>query len=189
MSSKSKNILIVLAITIAIAVGSRIGMFFETEKPKTALKKQGPDYQMTRFEVKEMTNKGTLDNRIKGKSLIHFSATETTEIVEPNMRSYAEKQAPWEVSAMAATYRRGLGEVEFKQNIRMRQDDPSRGITEIKTQKLLVYPENRIAKTDAAVVISINKGKIESTGLIANYGVHRKLEFLHDVKALHAPQN
>lgn len=118
--------------------------------------------------------------------LDHSSAEDFTLISSPAFIVYPHEDAPWHIRAREGESRQNDELFILRGDVRVWQDDPVRGRTELSTETMHFHPQPQIAETDEFVMIT--QGRSRSQG----YGMHgdlkqETLQILSEGKTVYEP--
>ncbi len=134
-----------------------------------------PDLYMESAVISQFQDNGTLQYRLTAQQVRTFDADRQAELVNPNLSLHSPAAPPWEISARRGQlhgWRDGMdgrdAVLVLSGDVVLRQTDPQRGFTRMRTAELRVRPEPRYAETERDVMIETEAGRTVAQGLKAD---------------------
>ncbi|WP_417224763.1 LPS export ABC transporter periplasmic protein LptC [Amphritea sp.] len=155
----------------AILIPAVIYLGMDTERHSVSLKKapnpayQQSDYYIVNGRIRDFAPSGQLKQQLSSTQLEHQPASQQILVTNPEMQIYNTQQPTRKISSL-----RGLisdnddsvileGEVLF-------QDNPNMAVANsLRTETLIIQPQDNIAKTDKLVTITSPSGTTTSVGM------------------------
>ena len=142
-----------------------------------------PDYSSKGYTKWEMSQLGTLKNKLLADELIHYSDDGTTHMVNPIMSSHNDKTPPWVIKSETGILS-GDGK-DLLLNGKVAIDRAKgEGVSQltINTSVLKVKPETSYAETNEWAELISPPNKTTGTGMKLMYAQPIHLELLANVK-------
>lgn len=168
----------ILPLAIALLVA---GYLFFVDNPSSRLfeqpddtRQQAPAFFITDFVSDEYDRDGHLSQRLTGERAEHYqpsgnaSDKDYTLIYAPRAEIFQRQDAPWLLTAKRAHADARGDRIELTGEVRLWQEDPVRGRTELSTDKLIYFNKQARAETDAPVKIVSPNGSTTAIGLSAD---------------------
>lgn len=196
-----------LFLFIVVAVGLGLLWIEEYTTQSTQENTEGvsllPDYYGEGLNNRKFDNTGALEHQFNAQRSVHFPATRLTELTLPKVKTIADDGEEWIIQSLSGTHFEDDKKLVLEQEVQIsplsfseskpKPDfEPRSNLSNpeeaaiIRTSKLTLFTETKIAKTDQPVeVISLN-GRIDAVGMIINIDQQR-VEFLSQVKAKYVP--
>jgi len=152
-----------------------------------ALLRHDPDYRAENFTVRRFGPTGNLESMMIGKTIVHFPDDDTTIVTEPQL-SFLKKSPSMRISALQGLAGPQAGEIVFVGNVRgvraATEKDPEIVFT---TTHVTVFPDDEVARTNAAVTIVQGASIIRGIGMDADnktqiYTLHNQVNSTIDQK-------
>lgn len=132
------------------------------------LLRHDPDYFAENFTVRRFDNSGVVQNMLVAKKMVHYPDDDTTVATEPQM-SFLKGPRPTRITALQGLIGPDAGEVALVGNVRgvraASATDPEIVFT---TTHLTVFPDDEVARTNAAVKFTQGASVIHGTGMEAD---------------------
>jgi len=143
-----------------------------------------PDYMMNDFVTTQTNRVGKLSYILAAKKMVHYPDDDTTELEQPNFTQYSADKPYTKVKGVRANVSPDGEEIEVLDDVVVvRQAFEGKGEMEVLTDKLTIFPNQDIAKTDSPVVIKqAPKTVIHATGMIYDKK-KKRMQLLKRVKA------
>jgi lipopolysaccharide export system protein LptC len=164
---------LVLALLLAI-ITFWINLTVEQQGPKIdGSDRHDPDYTMNNFVNTQTDTTGKLRYVLAAAEMVHYPDDDSTVLQRPRFTQYTADtkttDKPYTQIEGLRGYVSSNGEkIELVDNVKVtRQAFDGKGEMQISTEKLDIFPDQEIAKTDAPVVITqAPKTVIHATGMI-----------------------
>ena len=179
---------LMLALLLAV-ITFWINLTVEQQGPKIdGSDRHDPDYTMNNFVNSQTDISGKLHYVLAAAEMVHYPDDDSTVLQRPRFTQYTT-----DTHAIDKPYTRIEGlrgyvssngkQVELVDNVKVtRQAFDGKGEMQITTEKLVIFPDQDIAKTDAPVVITqAPKTVIHATGMIFDKK-HQTMQLLKRVK-------
>lgn len=151
-----------------------------------------PVFFVTNFESRQYGEHGTVTQTLRGTRADHFQPggsagpQDYTVIQALEGEIHQQDGEPWFLRADQGVANAKGQEITLSGQVRLRLQDPVRGVTELSTEKLVYFPKQRLASTDAPVTIVTPDSKTHAVGL--NADLEREILTLKkQVRSVHEP--
>lgn len=128
-----------------------------------------PDFYVEKFSYVKLSKTGSAQYHFAGERLTHNPQDDSYDIVNPVVSNISNADAPMTIRAERARVNSDNSQVHLYQNVRM--DRPASATAEpirIRTEYMLVLPDDDVMKTDKPVEITTDRAKLTGTGMVAN---------------------
>jgi LPS export ABC transporter protein LptC len=150
-----------------------------------------PDYYGEGLKNLTFSVSGALEHQLDAHRSVHFPEQRITELTQPRIKIIADDGQVWTIQSLSGLHVEDDKKLVLNQNVQISpttyselNNNEDAGI--IRTSKLTLFIESKIAKTNQPVeVISLN-ARIDAVGMIINMDQQR-VEFLSQVKAKYVP--
>lgn len=184
----------IIAILIALALGSF--WLFEVlrragDKAMPAAERKEPDFYVENFSYVKIGKTGKAQYHFSGAKMTHNPQDDSYDIVLPVINSVGKEsgRGPMVVRAERATVNNDNSEIHLYENVQM--DRPATANAQpmhVRSEYMLVLPDDDIVKTDKPVKISVGQSVLTGTGMVANNAT-RELQLSNNVHGTYqAPQ-
>jgi lipopolysaccharide export system protein LptC len=107
--------------------------------------------------------------QIKSPKMIHYPENDTTHIETPHITIFRQSPEPWIVNSDFAKASKGIQQIDFWSNVVIHHEhDIKAPITTMTTTSLTVFPSEKIAQTEDAIVLTQPDTTIHAIGMYAN---------------------
>ena len=147
-----------------------------------------PDYYVEKFSYVKMSETGLPRYDITGARMVHFPADDSFEVTLPVITTLSEEKAPMTLRSQRArieddnTKIHMYGDVNGNRAATVKSEN-----MHLKTEYLLLLPDDDIAKTDKPVEITMGTSIMTGTGMIANDAT-QEFQLLHNVRGTYQPR-
>ena len=152
---------------------------------------QLPDYYGEGLRNRSFNQDGSLQRQFNALRSIHYPAQKLTEFSQPKVQTVSDEGEIWIIQALTGIH------YEESQTLLLQQDvliapltNPEQHHSDehvnIRTSKLTLFNQTKIAKTDQPVEVISKNGRIDAVGMVIKLDQQR-IEFLSQVKARYAP--
>jgi lipopolysaccharide export system protein LptC len=170
----AKRVRLVLVITLGAAL--TLGSFWVLEMMRKgaddsmpALPRNEPDYYVEKFNFVRMSQSGQARYNISGKRLTHNPADDSFEIQLPVINSLGSDRPPMTVRAQRALVNDDSSKVHLYDDVHIdRPATPAAEHFHVKSDYLLVLPDDDVMQTDKPVDITLGTSRLTGTGMLAN---------------------
>lgn len=149
--------------------------------PETA--KHQPDYFIHGMDATVTDLNGRTSHRLIADSLFHYPDDDTSELENPDIRIFGERDENWFATGQQGFVAGKQGQVTLRGDVRLRQ----RGVEEldVETEWLLIDSERHYAETDAPVTLVSSAARVQGVGLKA-FGEEQRMLILSSVRGRYA---
>ena len=179
---------LVLALLLAL-ITFWINLTVEQQGPKIdGSDRHDPDYTMNNFVNTQTDASGKLRYVLAATEMVHYPDDDSTVLQRPRFTQYTIDKPYTRIEGLRGYVSSNGEQVELVDNVKVtRQAFDGKGEMQISTEKLLILPDQDIAKTDAPVVITqAPKTVIHATGMVYDKK-HQTVQLLNRVKVHYEP--
>ncbi len=151
---------------------------------KNGSNRHDPDYMMENFVTTQTDTTGKLRYILAANKMVHYPDDDTTVLEQPKFTQFATDKPYTKIKGKSANVSPNGEEIEIIDDVVvLREAFGEKGEMTVLTDRLTVFPEQDLAKTDRPVVIKqAPKTVIHATGMI--YDKKKKtMRLLNRVKA------
>ncbi len=124
-----------------------------------------PDYYAEIFTVRRFAETGGLQSTLVAKKMVHYPDDDTTVITEPNM-SFLKGPRPTHLTAKQGLVGPDAREITLIGNVRgVRAATPTDDEIVYTSSHLTVFPDDEVARTNAAVTITQGTSVVRGVGM------------------------
>lgn len=148
-----------------------INQAVEKTGPKTdGSNRHDYDYILNNFYTTKTDLIGNLHYVLAATEMEHFPDDDSTVLQRPRFTQYTINKPYTQISGLRGYVSSGGEEIQVVDDVKViRPAFEGRGEMELLTEKLTIYPDEEIAKTDSPVVITqFPKTEIHATGMLFN---------------------
>jgi lipopolysaccharide export system protein LptC len=159
---------LVLAIALAI-ITFWINLTVEQQGPKIdGSNRHDPDYTMNNFVTTQTDVTGKLRYVLAAAEMVHYPDDDSTVLQRPRFTQYTTDKPYTQIEGLRAYVSSNGEEIELVDNVKVvRQAFEGKGEMQVLTEKLLIFPNKDLVKTDSPVVITqAPKTVIHATGMV-----------------------
>lgn len=128
-----------------------------------------PDFYVERFSYVKLSKTGSAHYHFSGDRLTHNPQDDSYDITQPVVRNLSNPEQPMTMQAERARVTGDNSEVHLYDNVRLeRPGTPTSEPLHMRSEYLLVLPDDDVMKTDKPVVITTGRGRLSGTGMFAN---------------------
>jgi lipopolysaccharide export system protein LptC len=128
-----------------------------------------PDFMIDNLKATKMNPDGRAEYTLAATRMVHFSATDTTEVEAPRVVQWRSDAPPVRVSADRGDVSGDGKALHLRGDVVIvREGAPGRGALRIETDYLEVIPDAEIARTPERVVITQDGSRLEGVGMEFN---------------------
>ncbi|WP_034296002.1 LPS export ABC transporter periplasmic protein LptC [Herbaspirillum sp. RV1423] len=185
------RLIIVLVVLTTLALGSfwvLQVMRRNIDDTLAARPRSKPDYYVEQFSYVKMSETGQPRYDIVGEKMVHFPDTDSFEVTSPVITSLDKAKPPMTLRSKRAFIEDDNSKIHMYEDVNA--DRAAIGKTEdmhLKTEYLLLLPDDDVARTDKPVEITMGKSVMTGTGMIANNAI-QEFQLLHDVRGTYQPR-
>ncbi len=112
---------------------------------------------------------GQLSTHLTAPYVRHYAISNNSDFIKPNMLVFTAARIPWYIHADSGKSLHGEKVVHLYDHVKLYQPPtPSSPTTTITTQRLTIYPQSALAKTQAPVTIKRPHSIVKGHGMQAN---------------------
>ncbi len=159
---------LVLAILMAV-ITFWINLTVEQQGPKIdGSTRHDPDYTMNNFVTTKTDNTGKLRYVLAAAEMLHYPDDDSTVLQRPRYTQYTINKPYTQIEALRGYVSSNGEEIELVDNVKvLRQAFEGKGEMQVLTEKLIILPNQELAKTDSAVLIKqAPKTVIRAKGMV-----------------------
>lgn len=157
----------------------------EQQGPKTdGSNRHDADYIMDNFVTRQTDETGKLSYVLAAEKMTHYPDDDSTVLVKPEFTQYATDKPYTKIVGDYANVSSNGEEIEVLENVVVtREATADKGEMQVLTEKLTIFPNQNLAKTNSPVVIKqAPKTVIHATGMIYDKQ-NKTLRLLKNVNA------
>ncbi len=159
---------LMLAIFLAV-ITFWINLTVEQQGPKNdGSNRHDPDYTMNNFVTTQTDITGKLRYVLAASEMLHYPDDDSTVLQRPRYTQYAVNKPYTQIEALRGYVSSNGKEVELVDNVKVvRQAFEGKGEMQVLTEKLLILPDQELATTNSAVLITqAPKTVIRAKGMV-----------------------
>ena len=159
---------LVLALLLAL-VTFWINLTVEEQGPKIdGSNRHDPDYTMNNFVTTQTDLTGKLRYVLAATEMFHYPDDDSTVLQRPRYTQFTINKPYMQIEALRGYVSSNGEEIELVDNVKVvRQAFEGKGEMQILTEKLVILPNQELAKTDSAVMIKqAPKTVIRAKGMV-----------------------
>lgn len=154
-----------------------------------------PDYYGEGLKNKIFSETGQLKNEFDALSSTHYPAQRYTDLIQPKVKAVAKNGEEWVIKSLSGRHFENDQKIVLTQEVLISPSTAASfasGLSKdeeaatIRTSKLTLFTQTKIAETDQPVEVISPNGRIDAVGMIINIDQQR-VEFLSQVKAKYVP--
>lgn len=154
-----------------------------------------PDYYGEGLTNRSFSESGALENQFSAQHSVHYPTQRLTELTAPKVKSISDDGEEWIMQSLTGVHYEDDEKLVLKKEVQISPSasaslptglSNSEETAIIRTSKLTLFTQTKIAKTDQAVEVISLHGRIDAVGMIIDIDQQR-VEFLSQVKARYAP--
>jgi len=146
-----------------------------------------PDFVIDNLKGTKMSPDGHPEYTLAATKMVHFPATDVTEVEQPRLIQWRADAPPVRVSAVRGTVSGDGKELHLHGDVVIvREKAPGRGELRVETDYLEVIPDSEVARTPERVVITQDGSRLEGVGMEFNNKA-RELELKSLVSGTYQP--
>jgi lipopolysaccharide export system protein LptC len=129
--------------------------------PETAVQQ---DYYLNDVTITELDEQGQPQHRLQARQLSHFSATEQSELQQPDLVIMEQNRVAWHVVAEHGSLNQRQDMVLLQGKVRLTQSDEQAPL-QLTTPALRIQPKKGRADTDQPVTLTQGNTRIQAIGM------------------------
>lgn len=150
--------------------------------------KNEPDYIVEKFSFVRMTPQGQPQYLFTGEKLTHRPVDDSSEVLRPVLQNLAPGAPPTTIIAQRALIYQSDSKVDLLGQVDIRRPaSPTSQAVHIRTEQLIVYPDEDRMESSVAVAGQIGAATIEGIGMKANNAT-RQLNFASRGRLVYPPK-
>lgn len=146
-----------------------ISQSVEQQSPKiNGSNRHDPDYTMNHFVTTRTDKTGQLRYVLAATEMVHYPDDDSTVLQRPRFTQFSTNKPYTQIQALRGYVSSDGKEIELVDNVKVvRQAFADKGEMQVLTEKLVILPNEEIAKTNSPVVIKqAPKTVIHATGMV-----------------------
>jgi lipopolysaccharide export system protein LptC len=159
---------LILAILLAV-ITFWINLTVEQQGPKIdGSNRHDPDYSMNNFVTTQTDIAGKLRYILAATEMVHYPDDDSTVLQRPRFTQYATDRPYTQIEGLRGYISNNGEQVELVDNVKVvRQAFEGKGEMQVLTEKLTIFPDQDLVKTDSPVVITqAPETVINATGMV-----------------------
>ncbi len=182
------TVIIVLTAVIALASFWVVEVMRRTAEDMPVDRPAGqPDFYVERFNFVKTSPIGKVQYHISGERLTHYPDNDSYLIQNPIVNSVLEDGPPMMTRADRAIVNDNQTHIHLYDNVvAERPASAQTAYFRLRSQYMLVLPEEDVMRTDQPVEVLFNQSKVTGTGMVANNAT-REVQILGNAHAIYQP--
>ncbi|WP_050476523.1 LPS export ABC transporter periplasmic protein LptC [Herbaspirillum rhizosphaerae] len=184
-----------LAIIVAVLAALALASFWvlqvlrsNSDSALTTRPSSKPDYYVEQFSYVKMSETGQPRYDITGARMVHFPADDSFEVTKPVITTLTEEKAPMTLYSQRARIEDDNSKIHMYGDVNGNRAATAKSENmHLKTEYLLLLPDDDIAKTDKPVELTMGSSIMTGTGMIANNAT-QEFQLLHNVRGTYQPR-
>jgi lipopolysaccharide export system protein LptC len=128
-----------------------------------------PDFMIDDLKATKMNADGRAEYSLAATKMVHFPASDITEVEQPRFTQFRSDAPPVRVRADRGTVSGNGKELYLHGDVVIvRESTPERGELRVETEYLQVIPDAEVARTPEHVVITQDGSRLEGVGMEFN---------------------
>lgn len=183
-----------MLLTIMLLGSTGIFLLFWLSPPEAFLKKPQSnieelpkaDSYMLNITKLDFSKDGAKAFLVESTEARHFRQSNRLELDQPKLVSYSPQNSdnPWHMNAEKGTIFKGGERATFNGSVYAWQNLKNNKKNELRTEKLILFPDKHIAETDVKVTITTPRGETVGVGMWADLN-NELFRLLSKVKGIH----
>jgi LPS export ABC transporter protein LptC len=149
-----------------------------------------PDYYGEGLTNRTFDDKGALEQQFDALRSVHYPSQRFTELTQPKVQTIADDGEVWLIQSLSGVHFEDDKKLVLQQDVQISPAASSLNSPDdaaiIRTSKLTLFTQSKIAETDQPVEVISLHGRIDAVGMIIKIDQQR-VEFLSQVKAKYVP--
>lgn len=156
--------------------------------PASARPPSKPDYFVEKFSYVKMDEAGQPRYDITGAKMLHFPTDDSFEVTLPVITTLTQDKAPMTLRSQRARIEDDNSKIHMYGDVNGDRAATAKSENmHLKTEYLLLLPDDDIARTDQHVEITMGASVMTGTGMIANNAT-QEFQLLHNVRGTYQPR-
>jgi len=184
-----------LSVIVAVLTALALGSFWVLEIMRrdlnnslAAIPRSKPDYYLEKFNYVKMAVTGQPRYNIIGDKMVHFPQDDSFEITLPLITSLDPAKPTMTLRSKRARIEDNNSKVHMYVDVNANRAATSKSENmHLKTEYLLLLPDDDIAKTDLPAVLTMGESIMTGTGMIINDAIGQ-FQLLNDVHGFYQPR-
>jgi lipopolysaccharide export system protein LptC len=163
---------IAIALLLAI-ITFWINLTVQEQGPKIdGSRRHDPDYTMNQFYTTQTDTTGKTRYVLAATEMVHYPDDDSTVLQRPRFTQYTLDKPYTQVEGLRGYVSSNGEEIELVDNVKVvREAFGGKGEMQVLTEKLVIFPQQDIAKTSSPVLITqAPKTRITATGMLFDKG-------------------
>lgn len=137
-----------------------------------------PEYFMLGAHNVEFDAEGDIEFVLTSEEIRHNPLDDSAQLHTPHLELFEKGQREWTVNARLGTIAADGSKIDLTQRVVVNSEDQA---TVLKTPQLLIFPNEKLARTDKPVTLQNPYGFTRSIGLVADME-NKRVELLQQVR-------
>lgn len=161
--------IVCLAVVVAITGWRRFAASTATPGQLPPEASQEADYSLGDFQLTLLDESGAPSMELRGSSMQHDPALERSSFENPRARMMESQGVEWDARAESGWVNDDGTRVQLERSVELDRSGKSRPGLTVKTDSLMLYPKDKLARTDAIVALSQPGAKLRGQGFSADF--------------------
>ncbi len=132
---------------------------------------KGPEAVMENVIAIQMNSSGHIQSKLHTPKMVRYPGENRVTILQPRLEIYNATGKPWQIVAKQGEATETADKIELWQEVRIKQpNNLYQNSTTLLTERLSIFPNDKIAKTSQAVTVQQPGITMQARGLNANIG-------------------
>lgn len=179
-----------ISFSLVLILGFAMWMTMKSHRvhlDNTAKNAQLPDGYMEGVIAFIYDKQGKPSMKVITPKLLHYAENDTSQLTDPNLTLYRKSPQPWYITAKFAKSTLGAENVDFWDDVKIHHaGDINSPATVIKTTKLTVHPNKKIAETEDLITMIQPNLVVKATGMHADMNTG-DIKLLSEARGEYAP--
>ena len=174
-------------LSLLVALTTWLNQLVQPSQPRREKPQGEPDLVVDRFSARKYGEAGQVLYTLAARRMEHHQGERFSRLQDLQLEAFEPKQPRVEVRSDSGRILEGGERVWFEGNVVMVRDaDRKSEASTLRTDRLLVLPDTRIARSDDPVVLTSERGRLEAESAEAN-NLDRTLR-MERVRATYLPK-
>ena len=174
-------------LAVLVALTTWLNQLVQPDQPRREKPKGEPDLVVERFSARKYGEDGNVLYTLAARRMEHHQSDGFSRLQDLQLEAFDPKQPRVEVRSDTGRILEGGERVWFEGNVVMlREADKKSEASTLRTDRLLVLPDARIARSDDPVVLTSERGRMEAASAEANN--HDRTLRLERVRTTYLPK-
>jgi len=157
---------------LGLLVGLTLWLNYLVQAPGTRADgalRHDPDLMVENFRARALGLDGNVLYTLAARKMVHYPDDDSALLESVKLQSFDARQPPMTATADTGRLEQGGERVWIEGNVVVVREADARGETaRLTTDKMLVLPDEGIARTSSAVTLLSPSGRVDATGLEIN---------------------